>query len=360
MSSLGLGLVAANEYFKEGDRQQQRDRDAQRFEWERQKAQSELSTMPSLADATRTGAQLRSKQNTANLGLVDLETDLKRSKVALEQGDVTNKIDLQPTQQSTAIKQAEIASTLADFQLDDLPRAIAEKKRQGVFSDADAAVASVAKLYDVTKSGDPGQVVSFINGINATLPEKIRKPEAVSARVIQDPKTGEPTLVAMGADGQPVFQMAQSHMKRVADSLGKTDLKELKPGERLVGVKNGQASELYAAPESKSMRGQHAPAEVQTMEWLMEKGVAKNETQAWEMVRSAREKTRSAFVMDYVAKNAMPGRERDTASMAEKVYDSLQGGGGAPSAPQPGTGNPSRPAVPGRTDPRIKSLIGIP
>lgn len=61
MSSLGLGLVAANEFFKEGDRQQLRDRDAQRFDWERQKAQAELSTAPSLADATRTGAQLRSK-----------------------------------------------------------------------------------------------------------------------------------------------------------------------------------------------------------------------------------------------------------------------------------------------------------
>lgn len=360
MSSLGLGLMAANEFFREGDRIKQRDREDQRFEWERQKAQSELSTLPSLADAKRTDAQLRTKQNTANLGLVDAEADLKRSKVELEQGDVSNKIDLQPTQHSTAIKHAEIASTLAGFQIEELPRVIAEKKRQGVFSDADAAVASVAKLYDVTKTGDPNQVVSFINGINATLPEKMRKPEAVSARVTQDPKTGEPTLVALGADGQPVFQMAQSHMKRVSDSLGKTDLKEIKPGERLVGVKNGQATELYAAPESKSLRGQHAPAEVQTMEWLLEKGVAKNEAQAWDMVRSAREKTRSAFVMDYVAKNAMPGRERDTAAMAEKVYDSLQGGGGAPSSPPPATGTPSRSAAPGKVDPRIKSLIGLP
>lgn len=72
---------------------------------------------------------------------------------------------------------------------------------------------------------------------------------------------------------------------------------------------------------------QHAPAEVQSAEWLMA-NVPKykdNPTAAWEAVRSAREKTRSDFVMDFVSKNAMPGADVNAISkQAGDMYDTLR------------------------------------
>ena len=71
---------------------------------------------------------------------------------------------------------------------------------------------------------------------------------------------------------------------------------------------------------------QHTPAEIQTMEYLVKNGVAKNTAHAWDMVRSSREKTRGSFIMDYVSKNQMPGQDiKKLEEQAGSLYDNLRG-----------------------------------
>ena len=345
--NLGLMAVAANAGMKA-------DRDQQVFDYEQKKREAEVASLDDKMAAERSGYQLRSKQNTANMGLVDSQTTLAKDKLRLDQANTIGAIERQPDEQKTLANKAEIAKTLSEFDVKDLPRVIAEKHRAGIFSEADAGTTSVAKLADLIQLGDSQQVISFMNAMNDVAPEGRKKAAVAAVGLTKDPKTGEQVFVAQDANGQPIVQISQSQMKRIRDSVGKTDLKVLNAGDSLVGVKNGQASVLATAPEKASTLKQHTPAEVQTMEWLMSKGVAKDANGAWDMVRSAREKTRNAFVMDYVGKNALPGA--DTNKMAEdagKIYDNLKSGAGLNNAP-------SNSGAGGTVDPRINSLIGVP
>ena len=93
--------------------------------------------------------------------------------------------------------------------------------------------------------------------------------------------------------------------------------------------------------DPKQANRQNAPAEIQSAEWLMA-NVPKykdNPTAAWEAVRSAREKTRSDFVMDFVSKNAMPGSDINAISQqAGEMYDTLRRtAGSAATSDAPGT-----------------------
>lgn len=349
--NIGLGLAAADSYFKEGDARKER-------EYLQARRDADMSTLADVAAERRSGAQLRNRQNTANMGLVDSQADLAKNKLTLDQANTKAAIERQPLDAATQANNAEVSKTLSDFQVEDLPRVIAEKRRAGVFSDADAGTTAIAKLHDLIKIGDPQQVITFMNAMNDTHPPEQRKAPITAVGLTKDPKTGEQVFVAQDAQGNPIIQMSQSQMKRIRDSVGKTDLKVLNAGDSLVGVKDGQASVLATAPEKASTLKQHTPAEVQTMEWLMSKGVAKDANGAWDMVRSAREKTRNAFVMDYVGKNALPGS--DTNKMADeagKIYDNLKSGAGLHQAPG---ATPSNSGAPGTVDPRINSLIGVP
>lgn len=344
--NLGLAAIAGSAGMK-GYREQNE------FNHDQAKRDSELSTLGDVTAERRTGAQLRAKQNTASLGLVDSQTALAKDKLTLDQANTKSAIERQPGEAETALNRAEIAKTLSDFDVQDLPRVIAEKRRAGIFSEADATSLGVAKLADLIQAGDPQQVIKFMNDMSDAAPEGVRKAPVSTVSIKQDPKTGEQMFVAQDAQGNPVVQMSQSQMKRIRDSVGKTDLKVLNAGDSLVGVKNGQASVLATAPERASTLKQHTPAEVQTMEWLMNNRVAKDANGAWEMVRSAREKTRNAFIMDYVSKNAMPGQDGSKLSEdAGKIYDQVRQSQGSQLPSNSGGG--------GKVDPAIQSLIGIP
>jgi hypothetical protein len=82
--------------------------------------------------------------------------------------------------------------------------------------------------------------------------------------------------------------------------------------------------------------------------------VAKDVNQAWDMVRSSREKTRNSFITDFVAKNALnPKDAQAVAQQAGQIYDSLRQNQGPTNA---GSNTPAA----GTMDPQIKSLLGLP
>jgi hypothetical protein len=115
----------------------------------------------------------------------------------------------------------------------------------------------------------------------------------------------------------------------------------------------GQVTQAFKG-DPRAARAQHTPAEIQTMEYLVSKGVAKDVNQAWDMVRSSREKTRNSFITDFVAKNALnPKDAQAVAQQAGQIYDSLRQNQGPTNA---GSNTPAA----GTMDPQIKSLLGLP
>jgi hypothetical protein len=327
MSALGLGLTAADSYFKEGDARVQRQRDDARYNWESQRATSEMSNLPDKTAAERSGYQLRSKQNDANLGLVDTQTDVARNKLKLEQVDTTGKLARQPDEQAAAANNAEVAKTLSEFQVQDLPRVISEKRRAGVFSDADAGTTAIAKLADLIKIGDSQQVITFMNAMNDTHPEGQRKAPVAAVGITQDPKTGEKMFTAQDAQGNPVIQMSQSQMQRIRDSIGKTDYKEVKAGDSVVALKDGRATELYRAPESqKSLMSKQGPLERDVNYLVGAHGMSKD--QALSHLNSAKTMSREQFVLNALKEKAANSYgykpSKQDADEFGALYDSVQ------------------------------------
>lgn len=329
MSALGLGLIAADQYFKEGDARVQRGRESQRFDWERQRAESELSTLPDKTEADRSGYQLRNKQNTANIGLSDVQTENAKKKLELEGAGLDAAKDRQPLEQAAALNGAEIAKTLSEFQLQDLPRVIAEKKRAGVFSDADSSVAAIGKLAELIKLGDQGQVISFMNAMNDTRDPGQRKPPVAVVGIEQDKKTGEKVFVAKDANGGIVSQVPQSHMQAVMNSLGKSEFKTVNAGDSLVQIKNGQATPVYTAPESaKSTAAKQGPLERDVNYLVTQHGMSKD--QALAHLNSAKTMTREQFVLNALKEKAASSygykpTQKDADDFGA-VYDSVRRG----------------------------------
>lgn len=322
MSEINLGLASADAYFKADDARVLREQQRERFGWDKQRTESDLSMLPDRTEAARSGYQLQSAQNKANLDLVP--------------------------------NQAAVAKALSEFSVEELPSRIAQMRQQRIFSDVDAQTAGIAKLADLIQMGDPQQITTYLNAWRNTNPS-VMKTDVAQVGFTKDDK-GENVFVAVDAQGNPVMQMSASQIQRVRDSLGKTDLKVLKPGDTLVGVKNGRATAMANGPVdpalAKSMGKQNQPAEVQTMNWLIENRVAKDQKQAWDMVRSSREKTRSSFILDFVSKNAMPGQDpRKVADQGGRIYDELQRANGA---------QQSNTSQTNTLDPRVNSLIGLP
>lgn len=324
MANINLGLAAADQYFKADDARVLREQQRQQFDWNKQAAESELSLLPDRAEAARSGYKLQGAQNKANLDLVP--------------------------------NQAAVAKALSEYSVEELPSRIAQMRQQRIFSDVDAQTAGVAKLADLIQMGDPAQITSYLNAWRKTNPSSV-KADVAQVGFRKDDKTGENVFMALDAEGNPLMQLSGSQIQRIRDSIGKTDLKILKPGDTLVGVKNGTAKPMTTAPVDpqliKGLKGQNTPAEIQTMNWLIENKVAKDPKSAWDLVRSSREKTRSSFVLDYVSKNAGVGQDsRTLADQGGKIYDELQRSSGTiqPASNSGGATN---------IDPRIKSLIGI-
>jgi hypothetical protein len=346
MSALGLGLIAADQYFKAGDARVQREREGQRFDWERQRAESELSTLPDKTEADRSGYQLRNKQNTANIGLSDAQTDNAKKKLELEGAGLDAAKDRQPLEAETARNNAEIAKTLSEFGVEDLPRIITEKRVQGIFSDVDAGTAAIAKLSDLIQQGDGAQVIRFMNSMNSANPSGKRRADVAAVTIEKDPKTQENVFVAKDANGQDVMRMSAAQMQRVRDSIGKTEFKTVNAGDSLVRIKGGQATPVYTAPESaRSAAAKQGPLERDVNYLVTQHGMTKD--QALAHLNSAKTMTREQFVLNALKEKAASSygykpTQKDADDFGA-VYDSVRGHA------KPGAGTPQAPAAGGAT-----------
>jgi hypothetical protein len=408
-----MGLSALDEYFREGDRRELRDRDRKRFGWESQRSDAEMSVLGDKTEADRlsyrdrvgeSGARIATRpQRTANeivrLGqegysleragarqprvedttdakvdysLADAKFGLTQQPTVQDTQRNTNEVGLQnsanalqnnPARLETATNQTMVGLNQSREDLSTQPVKIATQAAQGVISQAQAQGQLVSGLYDTLQSGNPDMVRNYIQGsINTGLFPSLKGKTVAEVGSMKDAK-GQPLLVAKGADGAVLFQMPLADMQRVRDSMDKGQVFNVNDGNSLVQVKGGKATPLYTAPTSPGKaveREGKKPAEVQLAEWLIKSRVAPNEAEAWRLVRSSKEKSRSAFVQEYVLKTAGIVDPSKAATDAGKMWDSQnqpQGGGPAAGGPR---ATPAAPAAQPGMDPALKKLLGIP
>ena len=99
-------------------------------------------------------------------------------------------------------------------------------------------------------------------------------------------------------------------------------------------VRHNKAIEGIQSAAARKTAASSSPAQVQTAEWLVKNKVAKDLTQAWEMVGTSKEKSRESAIQDIAAKMLASGlvsAEKATAD-ATSVVDSIRGPQAKPGA----------------------------
>ena len=338
--NLGLGLAAADEYFKEGDRRNVRD-------YEQQKRAAEISTLGDRTAAERTGYQLRTGQNQQGLYLLPGQTAIKQTEqqtagiqanigLSNAQNDQDNLSKVQEVKNNTL--QGQVLQSRAD--LDNLPEKIRQATVSGQLSGEGQRDLVLGTLAHYISGNDKTGALDFANRIAKVtdiMPNTNGKTFTDIAPVRGGPEGDGYNFTT--SDGITRFVPA----KAMQAALGKMKSGEYQfihdnNGNVYAGNKaTGTVTQTHQGDPTLAGR-QHTPAEIQTMEYLVKNGVAKNTAQAWDMVRSSREKTRNSFIMDYVAKSG--GLGQDPAKLSEqagKIYDELRGSlSPAPAAPAAG------------------------
>lgn len=193
------------------------------------------------------------------------------------------------------------------------------------------------------------------------LPEQIMTAAQFQQTVqtLRDPKT---RMALRAQEAQAIVKQAReielANAKEAAQAQGKiTAAQGVAPIERetkRLEIAQRTAGDLRVAGARGAIDRKTAePAEVRTMRYLIDNGIAKDQTDAWNKVRGSKEKTELDFVQDYARdvlrdqKDAY-GADRLTPAQAidqgREVYRALRSGTAAPAAAAPSAAAPAGPA----------------
>lgn len=378
--NIGYGLAAIDSYYKEGDARKER-------EYVQAKRDSELSTLGDKTEADRSGYQLRSGQNRANAELLPGQTKNAKSRIGLESVDLEGQAQRQPDEiktkninagiglanaendqtnvpQSLQLKNNKLNAEVqtSDATLKQLPMKLQQLATQGVLDQRGQSDVVLGTMGQLIARQDKASAIAFANDI-AKVGNILPNTNGKQFTDIQPVRKGQNGAQGDGynfvtSDGESRFVPVEA----ISGAMGKLKSGEYQfihtnDGSVFAGNKQTGALSQAHQGDPKASRAQHTPAEIQTMEYLVSKGVAKDTASAWDMVRSSREKTRNSFITDYVAKNAMnPNDAQKVAQQAGQIYDSLRQNQGPTNAAAQGSNTPA----PATMDPQIKSLLGLP
>jgi hypothetical protein len=320
-----------------------------------------LETLPDEMAAEKSRLALTRAQSDAGLDTLPAESRVKKLNTQIAEEKAQFGLDQLPTEQKTQRVKNDMGLTTAEAESKLLPQKIFSELTQGTITQDQARDRVFGTFAQKIMDNDKEGLLQFANQV-AAIPGFFPNTDGkkfVDIQPVGSNENGVDTRAyrMVTSDGTykdvPASQLASAFQRQKA-----SELKTLKPGEILVGVKGGKASALFTAPESLKGANQHTPAEVQTAEWLIKNGVAKDPNAAWSMVRSARGKTKAAFVADLVKGSIMPGTKSADLVEMEKtfgdMYDRLHSD--SPGLPAPASNTPSVPTI----DPKVKELIGIP
>ena len=193
--NLGLGLVAADQYFKEGDARNVRD-------YEQRKRAAELSTLDDRVAAERTGFQLRAGQNQQGLDLIPGDTAIKQTQqktsgiqagmgLSNAQNEQSNLPQTQEVKNNTL--QGQVLQSRADLEL--LPEKIRQASVSGQLSGQGQSDMVLGTLGQLIAGQDKDGALNFAN--------RIAKAAMTEGLAFRDglPNVAHETLYRRWADG---------------------------------------------------------------------------------------------------------------------------------------------------------------
>lgn len=227
----------------------------------------------------------------------------------------------QPTEEDAKDTNARSQVLTAQSTLDNLPDALKTAAMKGLIDKQGVQEVTQGIVADYIGKSDKQGAIDFMN--------KLAEKGGVNRKVvdIQQTPTGYNFIDADGGSHvmpvADVYRARQMYLQKL--NAGKYHFLASKDGSVVAGNENTGRADVVYQGNPNTLGQEHKPAEVKTAEWLIQNGVAKDANQAWNLVSSAKEKTRSAFVMDYVSKNAMPGQDASkVAQQAGALYDTLK------------------------------------
>ncbi|MBB3010619.1 hypothetical protein [Cupriavidus alkaliphilus] len=344
MSKLGLGLAAYGGFqARERQRKAEDYQDRQR-EYGAAQMDANQAGLADAAAARDAGNRLSAAQSTAELGLVPQRAAIASSQLGLQE-------ELLPRQQKTARQQAEMQGMQSDQDFGQFPQKLRMQLADGAIQHADAQRMALAKLVDVLDSGAKSQVVQYANGIrSAGLFGDLTGPEISDVRIVKG-QDGQERIALVDTSGKPAVALSATDMDNLRALGRKYDFKTV--GKSLVRTDSrGNVTPVFTSPEATAEKEGKKPAEVATMDWMVANNVAKDPTDAWNKLRTAREKGKAGFISDMMKGAIMPGMSEDDLRKQERtfgdMFDRLSGGG----RPSASNSNPVN-----TLDPKVASLF---
>lgn len=383
--NLGLGLIAADSYFKEGDARKVRD-------YEQAKREAEVSALADRTNADRSGYQLKDVQNKSNATLVPQQQANAQATLGLAAAELAGQVERQATEIETKGINADVA--LSDAGLAQTNQPLQQKvKTDQLTSLSLTAAADVkslpAKLQRAAVQGtldQQGQQEVVMGNIGILLGRKdkasaIEFANAIAKQSNVGPKDNGKTLtdivpVRKGQNGAPDngynFVTSDGETKFIPEHAIQGPVDKMKSGayDHITGKdgsiftleKNTGATNKIYQGDLSSARNQHTPAEVQAAEWVLKNKSNPEAMAAWEKVRSTRGGQKE-FIQALMAKSIKGGETQqeltDQTRMFGKLYDEIQGGKtGAPGLQNVTSNSGANPTI--GNDPAINSLLGLP
>lgn len=368
---------------QEGERQyKQRPVDDKRRELELATHQAGLDMMPYRTAAEKSQYQHTAALNQAGLDLMPRRNQLASDLLRAQQGEAQFRLDTQPTRQAIEksdldFKQSEqpglhdleryrnrIAAADVDTQIKTLPGKIRSALIKGTIDEDQASDTVFATIGQKIKANDKDGLLQFANDI-AAIPGFFPNTDGkkfVDVQQIGALRNGVDTRAyRMFTDDGLYKDVPHSRLEAAMQRQKTGEYQFLHTPDGTIAAGNKKTGQVNIVRQGDPNRGgakQHTPAEVQIAEWLIANKVAKDASDAWVKVRSARDKSEAGFITEMMGRHKyetapeeLNRLEQTYRSMYRRLHaDTL----GLPDAPASNTSG-----VP-TIDPQIKDLIGLP
>lgn len=341
--NLGMGLIAADEFFKAGDARKER-------EYLQAKRDAELGLLPDETRAKRAKLGLDTATDEANTGLVPEQQRVAGLRLEAEGGELQGQIAAQPEVNRAKKVAAKTQRIVTEYEASDLGRKLYEQKLAGAISAEQMKQKSLAMLADLIDQGDEKSIISFTNSFGVPQGAK----EVVKVQAVTG-KDGRKFFQALAKDGSLVLNLSADGLAKIRAGGEKGEYTTVKGGETIVHTKGGKVTPLYTAPEtSESKTSKMGPTERDVNYFVREFGLTKE--QAWARINSSKTKTREQFVIDGVNNMTALGGKPTQADIDRfgQMYDSING------VQQPAQGTGSNNPAPATVSPEIRNILGLP
>jgi hypothetical protein len=362
--NLGYALNAVDSYYKAGDEREVRDRTAKRFDWEEQKAQSELALLADRQAADQAEYRLRAKQKTADLGLVDTNADTARIEAENRGTTARGKSAVIPLESQTSLNNAKVGAAKAQYEADNVANTLDDLAAKNIISREEQVDAVMGRLAKYINANDERGLLNFANSIaqktNVLPGLNGKQVQGVAVKDGSDKQYSGKGYEFALSDGSTIFmtqQTIQDALTRVKGNPKLNFMHDKDTGEVLVGNEATGDVRVARAASRQNPTKDSRPAEVRLADYYISKGVPEDEA----MRRASRLKDMSPanaefqLYKDRIAlnPNADEAAKQKIRQEVRKEVDEIFGARGTAqqSAPMPAGNAP--------LDPRIAQRIGL-